>query len=180
MGWAAGHPAAVTVCPAWLQPFAQPRGLPAASRTAGVHLPGACHPGCLPERYGSAGSQWEPRARKWDQEIFLHVWEVKLQRLKQRSVGRGFSAPSGAGLGGRDRGVARGLIIPHLILPACPQCCRVNPFACWHTHYAHRRRCYSNSGWPASASCGGSTPVRPEHPVEMLLGPGIWGCVSGQ
>lgn len=78
-----------------------------------------------------------------------------------------------------DRGVARGLIIPHLILPACPQCCRVNPYACWHTHYARRRRCYSNSGWPASASCGGSTPVRPEHPVEILPGPEVWVCVCG-
>uniref|UniRef100_F6T6T7 Leucine rich single-pass membrane protein 2 n=1 Tax=Equus caballus TaxID=9796 RepID=F6T6T7_HORSE len=57
------------------------------------------------------------------------------------------------------------------------KCCRVNPYVCWRTHCIHRRRCYSNSGSPASASCGGSTPVRPGHPVEMPLGPGAWGCV---
>lgn len=64
-------------------------------------------------------------------------------------------------------------------LPACPQCCRVNPSACWHTHCAPRRRRYSDSGLPASASCGGSTPVRPKHPAEIPLGPRAWVCVWG-
>ena len=51
MGRAAGYLATVAVCPGWLQPCAQQGRLPAA-RIAGVHLPGTCHPGCLPERYG--------------------------------------------------------------------------------------------------------------------------------
>lgn len=60
-----------------------------------------------------------------------------------------------------------------------PQCCRASPSACWRTRCEPRRRCCSNSGSPASASCGGSTPARPERPAEMPLGPGAWGYVPG-
>lgn len=81
MGRAAGHPATITMCPVRLRPYAQPRGLPAATCTAGVHLPGACHLGRLPERYGGARSQWGPRAWKWDQEALLCGWRKQLQRL---------------------------------------------------------------------------------------------------
>lgn len=57
MGRAPGHLATVTVRPGWLRPRARQGRRPGPAGSAGAHLPGTRHPGCLPERYGRPA--WE-------------------------------------------------------------------------------------------------------------------------